>query len=756
MSRLTLLTLAMAGACLVSLYTRASLLGLGILGGLFFLAGLLMGIWRGRQGWRRTLRWLCLGLGIGFGWFAGYTALVRMPVQALEYETISLEARVIDYPQTTDYGLSVTVKGGPAQGSKTRLLLYLDRDYADLAPGDSLSCVAYCKPATVIQGQYRPYYPAKGVHLLASAQGQVTVTPATSVSLWDLPALAAGKARQLIDELYPPETAPFLRALLTGDKSHLSDEIQNAFSRTGLSHVVVVSGLHVSFLAGFLFLFLNRNSKLSVGILIGVIFFFAAMTGSSPGSVRAAILCAAGLLAPLLGREKDLINTLFAALLLMLLWNPWAAASAGLQFSFASTLGIYCLGLPLHGKWRRSLPQNKLRPPLDLLAGTLAISLGAMAVTVPLSALYFGQTSLIAPVSNLLTSWAVSLAFLGGALSLAAGAVFLPLGAGLAALASLPAGFFLACARTLSRLPFAGLSMDSVYYVWWVVFAYGLILLTLLWPGRVKRPLLPLCACVTTLCLSMVLTSLSGQTGDLRVQVLDVGQGQSVALVSQDYTALIDCGGTKDPGATAASYFHSLGISRIDLLVLTHFHDDHANGVLEFLDRVAVTAIAIPQVEPDSPLRQEIETLAGAAGTEVWTIETLSEVSLGQANLTLYPPATGDKAGNEACMALLATVGEWDALITGDLDQQGELDLLNSWAVPDVELLVAGHHGSASSSGSVFLRQVKPELAVLSVGYNHYGHPAPETLDRLAQAGAEIYRTDQMGAITVRAERNPD
>lgn len=750
MSRLTLFTSALAAACLFCVYTRLASTWMVLTGGALLLAGFLMGVCRSRWGWRRTLRWLFLGLGVGFCWFAGYAALVRGPLQPLEYETIRLEGRVTDWPRQTDYGVSVEVRGGPGGGPRTRLILYLDGSFASLQPGDGLACVAYCKPSTVLRGKYSPQYLAKGIQLLATAQGKVTVIPSEKPALRDLPALAAGKVREKINALYPPETAAFLCALLTGDQSDLDDEIQHAFSRTGLSHVVSVSGLHVSFLAGFLALFFRRGSKVSVCVQIATIFFFAAMAGSAPGSIRAAILWSAGLLAPLLGREKDLYTTLAAALLAMLLWNPWAAANAGLQFSFAATLGIYRFGLPLHQTWRKRLPKGPLRRPADALVGILAIGLGAMLVTVPLSALYFGQTSLIAPLSNLLTQWAVTLAFLGGICSVLAAAIWFPLGAGLAALVKGPAGFFIGCARLLSRLPFAGLSMESVYYVWWVVFAYGMVLMTLLWRGK-PRPVLPACACVTTLCLSMVLTSLTAQVGDLRVSVLDVGQGQSVALCSGDYTALIDCGGTKNPGAAAASYFHSLGKDRVDLLMLTHFHDDHANGVAELLSRLEVTALAIPDVEPDNPLRLEIEQRAADAGTEVWYVEALCRIPFGDSELTLYPPPSVEKAGNESCMAVMASSGEWDALVTGDMDQSGEIALLNDWPVPDIELLVAGHHGSRYSTGAPFLRRVKPEWAVLSVGYNHYGHPAQETLDRLRQAGAAVYRTDQMGNVTIRA-----
>ena len=303
----------------------------------------------------------------------------------------------------------------------------------------------------------------------------------------------------------------------------------------------------------------------------------------------------------------------------------------------------------------------------------------------------------------------------------------------------------------LARAPFSALSTSSFYYLAWLLFVYVLLLLGLLYRGK-KGWKTPVCACLAALCASLLFHARSFQAGDMTAAVLDVGQGQSVLIRLGDHYTLVDCGGDgpDDPGDTAADCLQGLGRDRLDLLVLTHFHDDHANGVPELLERLSVSAIALPDVEEDSPLRREILTLAEEKGIPLWWVRRDTTVELEKGQLTLYPPLGAGEA-NELGLSVLAGAGGLDLLVTGDMSGDVEGMLVEHAGLRDVELLVAGHHGSASSTSQALLNALQPETAILSVGRdNAYGHPAPETLERLERAGAEIYRTDRDGTVTVR------
>lgn len=236
-----------------------------------------------------------------------------------------------------------------------------------------------------------------------------------------------------------------------------------------------------------------------------------------------------------------------AALLVLLAANPYAAANAGLQFSFLSTLGILLFGQRWSKAWLAQVPKRARRWAAPFF-GVAAISLGAMVFTVPLSAGYFGRFSLIAPLTNLMTSWAVTLAFVGGDCPWRWGRWCSRWGRAWRRWWDFPSAFSWAARPRPSRLGLASVDLDRGYYALWALFVYGVFLLYLLAPVPGKRPVVPVCACVVTLCLSALLTAKTVQRQDLALTVLDVGQGQSVVVTSGHARALIDCGGTRDPG----------------------------------------------------------------------------------------------------------------------------------------------------------------------------------------------------------------
>ena len=705
----------------------------------------------GRRRRGPVLRVLLLGAGVSLVWLTGYGLVFHAPAEDLANRTVRLEAVVTDWPEATAYGVRVPVRAGEAEGRKVKAVYYGEDELLGLEPGDRLASVAYCTPARFVRGQESFYYLSRGILLQCRGYGKVTVTRYQGPGVRYAPAHLAKWSRGLIDRLYPPEQAGFLRALLTGDKSGLSEIDQHNFNRVGLGHVVVISGLHVSFLVGMLTRLWKPGRRGTLPLVAAVLVLFCLTTGSAPGTVRAVILNGLALLAPAVRRDYQPLTGLSAALLLLLAGNPWSIANAGLQFSFLSTLGILFFAGKWAAAWTEKVPKRRrpwVRPILDVAA----VSLSAMLLTVPLSALYFGRASLIAPLSNLLTAWAVAAAFGGGMLSLVLGAVCFPLGWGLARAVALPVRFFQWMSGRLSAVPLASLDLDAPCYVLWLLFVYGLLALWLFAPGKGKRPLVPVCAGVMTLCLAVLLTAGTVRRQDLVLTALDVGQGQSVALCAGETAVLVDCGGTLSPGDTAASYFQSVGRRSIDLLVLTHFHEDHAGGVTELLGRLDVGGIAMPDVDEDSVLRREIEAAAFEEDIPLYYITEESVLPLGKGELTLLPPVELAGDSNEKCLSVLCSVGDWDGLLTGDMPIEGEKRLLSQYDLPDLELFVAGHHGSKYATGEDLLEALEPETVLISVGYNTYGHPAPETLDRLAQAGAAVYRTDQLGELTVYAQ----
>ena len=708
---------------------------------------------------RRALAF-CLGGVLAFVWSAAYFALFRAPAVRWVGEDVPLSGEVSSYPAPTSIGgYSLTLRLGGGFFAPDALA-YGPEGWEGLKPGDRISCAARVKGSERAYGEETTYYTAKGVYLIAYCGGGAEITPAGRVPLRYWPALCARRLKEGVNTAFDRTAAPIAAAVTLGDKTGLDETLYSAFNRAGLMHAAVVSGFHISFLVRMALALFGRRRGVALAMVPPLI-FYALMAGGTPSAFRAVIMQCALLAAPIARREEDGPSALGLALLLLLVQNPFAAASVGLQLSFASVAGILLVSEPLFDWMYRSL--RKKRPPKkEALRFTLwraertalasvATSLGAMLFTVPLIALYFGQILLLSPLSNVLALWALSLLMIC-ALVLGTLAVFLP---GPAALLGTAAGLLGHYARwivlLLGKFPFASLSTDSRYCLIWLAGAYLALGAAFLGRERPKRPLALGGALVLLLCAAIGLGRLEVERSDLTVTALDVGQGSSTALLSGGRAALVDCGGDgfRSAGDTAADYFAAMGRTRLDLLVLTHFDADHFNGVEQLFYRMEVDRVAVPAGEADPENAARLGRLAEAEGAEVVLVDETRVLELGGAALTLFPPLGGGTS-NESGLFALCTCGDFDVLITGDADAFVEKMLVKYQPIPDIEVLVAGHHGSRNSSCEEFLRAAAPELALISAGTNNaYGHPAPETLERLEAVGSEIHRTDREGTVTV-------
>ncbi|MCI5927579.1 MAG: DNA internalization-related competence protein ComEC/Rec2 [Pseudoflavonifractor capillosus] len=705
------------------------------------------------------------GLAIALLWSWGYDMRTVYPAEQLAGTEETFVFQAADWPETGTYSVSVEARLLNPDGPDLGVLLYFypgDEKIPDIKPGDTLTCTVQLKLADTVGGEENGYYYSKGIFLTANAAAIPEVTPAENVPLKYWPALWRRAMGEHIAELFSDETAGLALALTTGDKSGLTGGFYTALKRCGLAHVVAVSGMHMSMVVMLAAMLVRRRRrKLMAIVSIPLVLVFMALTGFAPSVVRAGVMQILLLLGPALSREGDTVTSLSFALLLLLLQNPYAAMSVGLQLSFLSVVGILTITGRLNEKFfhRFPLKKGKTKPrrlynrAVRFLVGCVTMSIGAIAFTTPLTVCYFGTVSLISPLANLLTLWAVTVLFLLCLPAAALGGVLPIVGKALAALAEPVSWLFHRIVYGLSSLPFASVSLETGRYIlFWLLFVYAVIGVCILFRKEKPKPIVPVCCCAIALSAALMFNALSLRGDGLAVTVLDVGQGQSILLTTSNSTALVDCGGSggDDPGDIAADYVQAMGKSTLDLLVLTHYHSDHACGVPELMERLDVAALAVPDVEPDSALRAEILALAEEKGTEVIFIEEDTTVELDSASLTLYAPL-GTGGGNEEGLSVLATQGDFDALITGDMNAAVERRLVKYGNLPDIELLVAGHHGSASSTSAELLEAVMPEYAVISVGYNTYGHPAPETLDRLERAGCTVWRTDLRGTITIRA-----
>ena len=722
--------------------------------GALALASLLWALLGRRMPHLRRVLLVLLPLMFSLLYFSAYRALVRQPVQALCGGEHDFSAAVCDWPEATEHGAKVTIRLHGLLGAKA--VYYGDDDLLSLRPGDALSGTAWWNDVAAIGDGDLRQFSSRGVYALLYDRDTLTVQPAPDMPVGYAPQYVAKALRDKLAQLWDdPSVLGFLTAELTGDKSLLPESDYVAMQETGLAHIFAVSGLHCAFLVTLLSLLIPPTHRRTLcAVASAVLVFYMLLTGLSPSVARACVMQLFLLSAPLFRRGSDPLTSLAAALTVILLVNPYAVGSVSLQLSFAATLGMVLLSGRLYKSftgWYRGR-NRAVRVALSFPAANLAATLGALVFTAPLTAYYFNLLSLVAPLAGLLAVPAAGYAFMSAFVSALLGFVWTPLGLLAGYVPLLLVKYILRAAHLLLAIPYHAVYFTNVYLRVWLLYVYAAFLGCAVTPDGKRKYALASALTVLTLAACLWLNSRWQQYGAFRAAVLDVGQGESVALCSGSEAALVDCGSSNsyvDAGSVAADALQSAGIRRLSAVIVTHYHADHTNGLTEVLTRLPVDTLYLPDIEDEYGVRDRLVSLAAHQGADVVFVTEPTRIALGEAVLTVYPPllTTGDL--NEQGLTALATAGDFDLLITGDMAGQTEQLLAQTYPLPDVEVLVVSHHGSRYSSDESFLRAITPDNAVISVGDNRYGHPAEETLRRLQAVGAAVWRTDQQGSIRI-------
>jgi len=310
-----------------------------------------------------------------------------------------------------------------------------------------------------------------------------------------------------------------------------------------------------------------------------------------------------------------------------------------------------------------------------------------------------------------------------------------------------PVRLVLTITKCLAAVPLAAVYTKSVYIVLWLVFAYVLLAVFLL----VRRKPVALFGFLVAfgLCLSVTVSWAEPLLDRCRVTALDVGQGQAILLQSGGKTFLVDCGGdySEDAADITADTLLSQGIGRLDGIILTHYDEDHAGGIAYLLERIDTDLLLLPYIEDEQKVGSG---LAQQAGERAYFVSEDLEITYDSTKLSVFAPLIFD-SDNESCISVLFQTENCDILITGDRSRKGELRLLQRVELPELELLVAGHHGSKNATSDSLLKLTSPEYVFISAGQNNrYGHPNQAVLERLEEYGCTVYRTDQQGTLIFR------
>ncbi|MCL0074410.1 DNA internalization-related competence protein ComEC/Rec2 [Dehalococcoidia bacterium] len=624
---------------------------------------------------------------------------------------------------------------------------------------------------------FREYLARQGIHSIISRPREITLVAAGQGSKpVELIYRLRGSMSQALVQALPEPQCSLARAMLLGQRGSLSPEIRQHFSRTGTAHLLAISGVHVSIVAGIalsagVWAF-GRRRPTYLLLALMVVWLYAMLSGMRPSAIRAATMGSLWLYADWIGRPRSAFTALTFAAAIMLAASPLLLRDIGFQLSFAAMGGLVFL-TPIFQDWGKKTfgnQEGEVSSIAGFVIGSCAVSLGAIFATLPLIAYYFGLISLVGLPATFLTLPAIPVIILTSALVGMVG-IFAPAVAGILGWVSwLFATYVVEVVELFAAIPFAAVDIEigapgvAVYY--------GILMATVWLPGNWKRligniskvassampelvrniPLrwiIPPLAVVATL---IWIAALTVPDDRLHIFILDVGQGDSILIQRGNRQILID------GGPSAGELIYHLGDKlpfwdrTIELLVLTHPDTDHITGLVEVLQRYRVGKILTGGQKSDSDIYREWRRLIEERGVERIIAQVGQQITMGQGVQleVLHPSDTRWEERNNASVVLRLTYGNFSLLLTGDIETEAEAYLLARDVKLRSTVLKVAHQGSIASTSPRFLAEVKPMFAAISVGAdNPFGHPGDEVIERLQEVVGEerLYLTSEDGTI---------
>lgn len=746
------------GYCAAVFASHYLLGGAELLSELLMAAMLLTGAFLLRGRWRQRLIIVAVAAAVGFLHYALWQHVTVERCEPFAGQEIETTARLTDYPDVRDRCtlLSVKITGDKLPKVDALIADYSASEYS-LVPGDEIKVTLKLRSVTERYGEATDSNVSKGVYIYGYTSESIEHTGHWRYSFLYFPKAIGNALHREIGELFPEDTAPFMKALLAGykDDYYENDKLYSAMNMAGLAHVVAVSGMHVAFLVGVLQSVMGKNRRSSV-ICIIIVWVFVVMVGSPPSAVRAGIMISLVLFAPVLGRINDRATTLSLALLLILLFNPFSAGSVALQLSFGAVAGMFLFSQPLYEYFSSKLTLPRLLDRVgNYIIATLSSSLAVTVFTVPLLAVHFGYVTLLAPIMNILCLWAISVLFTGGFTLCALGLVLPTVSAFLAEILSYLVRYIAFVVEYSAKTSFIAVYMENRYVPIWLIASYVLFIAYFVVRRRRKlSAVLPCAACLVLLLGVFGLTAHERNSDSGTISVMNVGNGQCIAVTEGDSAVVIDCGSygiTQNAGNLMSSYLHSRGHTELEYLMLTHLHTDHASGAVRLMNLINVKTLILPdnaEDTNDSGVLEELISTAEENGTRIVYITQDTDFTAGAVRLSVYESSERGSRSESGIMATVS-IGQYDMLVTGDVEKAVERELIAYHDLSDTELLIVAHHGSKYSTSEELLNALDPDTAVISTGYNSYGHPTQEVLDRLSEHGIETLRTDELGTVTI-------
>ena len=694
-------------------------------------------------------------------------------------EEVSIKAIIISEPVDKDYKKTYTIKVEEINGDKkyknTKLLLDIKKSELKEEPefGDEIEIIGELKKPNGARNykgfDYKQYLKSKKIYATVSSENYKIISKNKIDIISKVINSVQNNMKSNINKILNEEEAALCIGILVGDREAISEQTEDNFKKSNLTHMLAVSGSHITYIINALAMLLGKTSKRTSKIFtIIILIFFMALTGFTFSVIRACIMGILVLLASLMYRKPDTINNLGISSFIILLFNPYAISDAGFLLSYGGTIGIVLLGDKIENAIYKEENKNKniINKIIKYIIISFSITLSANLIIIPIMAYNFSTVSFTFWISNILAAPIMEIATIFGFIIYFISIFFIPLAKFLGIFLNLLLYLLLKIAEVSSLIPGSSIYIKTPYIIECIIY-YLFILLWLKWNYiknaiKVKKILKVLVASsILLIIFSSIFICCFPKT--LKIYFVDVGQGDCTLIKTPtNKHILIDGGGSEfgnfDVGeSTLLPYLLDRRITTIDYMLISHFDSDHIDGLFAVMENLKIKNIIISKQGEKSDNFIRFQELVKNKKVNVLVVKKGDRIQIDKYSYfeILFPEENlmqDNVLNNNSIVANFCSIG-LKILFTGDIEEIAENRLCELYRDTDKlksTILKVAHHGSKTSSTAKFLELVTPKIALIGVGEgNKFGHPNNGVLDRIRDYTNKIYRTDKNGEIEI-------
>lgn len=550
------------------------------------------------------------------------------------------------------------------------------------------------------------------------------------------------------------EEGNLLLAILLGDKDKLSEDIQESFKTSNLSHMLAVSGAHVSYIIlGLTYVLQNsiigkKNEKI---VCIIFLLVFMAITNFTPSVTRACIMAVLTLFSGIIYRKSDVYTNISVAALITLIFNPYSLLDLGFQLSYGGTIGIIIFIKRIQEKKSNSKVINYIKQ-------MALVSIYANIIIIPIMMYHFNTVSFTFIISNIMASPILGIIVITGFLFIIASITVKPLTRLIAIFIKPILSILIKISQICSKLPFSNILVVTPYM--FNVISYYAIILYCIKSKKNNKCKIIICLLIVLILINFIIYIFPQK---LRIFFIDVGQGDSTLIITPDKkTVLIDGGGSDsfDVGEKVLlPYLLDRRILKVDYVLISHFDTDHCGGILTIMEKVKVKNIIISEQAEHSENYERFKKLMINKKIRLIEVKKGDKIKIGRYSefKILFPTSRllSENPLNNNSIVAQFNYNNFKMLFTGDIEKLAEQQILKTEkAEIRADILKVAHHGSKTSSIPEFIKAVRPKIALIGVGKNNtFGHPNQQTIKNLENIKCRIYRTDLQGEIIIKIDQ---